>query len=146
MVCSYFICNITRAALRISNSQSCPGRSFSLSSHASTPSLIRRRHMSRTTFSHCERDRGRLCEGAEVRTYPSRFDVRRLYDSKYGKSGPGARPLIQEWVTDVRDQCLRGSVPFFFKQWGGVQKKKAGRTPCPELVEGSKVAHGMRCQ
>jgi protein gp37 len=45
-----------------------------------------------------------------------------------GESGPGARPLMQEWVTDIRDQCLRSKVPFFFKQWGGVRKKKAGRT------------------
>jgi protein gp37 len=35
---------------------------------------------------------------------------------------------MQEWVTDIRDQALRARVPFFFKQWGGVQKKKAGRT------------------
>jgi len=45
-----------------------------------------------------------------------------------GESGPGARPVTQEWVTDIRDQCLRVKVPFFFKQWGGVQKKRAGRT------------------
>jgi hypothetical protein len=45
-----------------------------------------------------------------------------------GESGPGARPVMQEWVTDIRDQCLRAKVPFFFKQWGGVQKKRAGRT------------------
>lgn len=45
-----------------------------------------------------------------------------------GESGPGARPIQQKWVTDIRDQCLRDRVPFFFKQWGGVQKKKAGRT------------------
>jgi protein gp37 len=32
-----------------------------------------------------------------------------------------------EWVPDIRDQSLRAKVPFFFKQWGGVQKKKAGR-------------------
>jgi protein gp37 len=44
-----------------------------------------------------------------------------------GESGPGARPLDPAWVTDIRDQCLRAKVPFFFKQWGGVQKKKAGR-------------------
>ena len=31
------------------------------------------------------------------------------------------------WVEEVRDQCLAANVPFFFKQWGGVQKKKAGR-------------------
>ena len=44
-----------------------------------------------------------------------------------GESGPGARPLEREWVTGVRDQCMKAKVPFFFKQWGGVQKKKAGR-------------------
>lgn len=44
-----------------------------------------------------------------------------------GESGPGARPMDPEWVTDLRDQCLKADVPFFFKQWGGVQKKKAGR-------------------
>jgi protein gp37 len=44
-----------------------------------------------------------------------------------GESGPGARRLEREWVIDVRDQCLKAKVPFFFKQWGGVQKKKAGR-------------------
>jgi len=36
--------------------------------------------------------------------------------------------LMQEWVTNIRDQCLGTKVPFFFKQWGGVQKKRAGRT------------------
>ena len=45
-----------------------------------------------------------------------------------GESGPGARPVVQEWVTDIREQCLRVKVSFFFKQWGGVQKKRAGRT------------------
>jgi len=45
-----------------------------------------------------------------------------------GESGPGARPLDSGWVTEIRDQCLRAGVPFFFKQWGGAQKKKAGRT------------------
>lgn len=44
-----------------------------------------------------------------------------------GESGPGARPMDPEWATDLRDQCLEADVPFFFKQWGGVQKKKAGR-------------------
>jgi protein gp37 len=44
-----------------------------------------------------------------------------------GESGPGARPILQEWVTEIRDQCLRARIPFFFKQWGGVQKKRAGR-------------------
>lgn len=44
-----------------------------------------------------------------------------------GESGPGARPMKKEWVTDVRNQCKRAGVAFFFKQWGGVFKKKAGR-------------------
>jgi len=44
-----------------------------------------------------------------------------------GESGPGARPMKKEWVVDIRDQCLSAEVPFFFKQWGGVNKKKAGR-------------------
>jgi len=44
-----------------------------------------------------------------------------------GESGHGARPLKREWVTSIRDQCVAGGVPFFFKQWGGVQKKRAGR-------------------
>ena len=45
-----------------------------------------------------------------------------------GESGPGARAIDQAWVTEIRDQCLAADVPFFFKQWGGVQKKKTGRT------------------
>ena len=44
-----------------------------------------------------------------------------------GESGPGARPIDPAWVTDIRDQCVRARVAFFFKQWGGVQKKKTGR-------------------
>ena len=44
-----------------------------------------------------------------------------------GESGPGARPMDQEWVIDIRNQCLQAEVPFFFKQWGGFNKKKAGR-------------------
>lgn len=48
-----------------------------------------------------------------------------------GESGPGARPMKEEWVVEIRDQCLDAGVPFFFKQWGGVQKKKTGR-----LLEG----------
>lgn len=45
-----------------------------------------------------------------------------------GESGPGARPIDPEWVMEIRDQCIKARVPFFFKQWGGVQKKKTGRT------------------
>jgi protein gp37 len=44
-----------------------------------------------------------------------------------GESGPGARPMKPEWVTSIRDQCVDANVPFFFKQWGGVWKKKFGR-------------------
>jgi len=44
-----------------------------------------------------------------------------------GESGPGARPMNREWAIDIRDQCLAAEVPFFFKQWGGVNKKLAGR-------------------
>jgi protein gp37 len=44
-----------------------------------------------------------------------------------GESGPGARPMLAQWVTDIRDQCLRAGVAFHFKQWGGVFKKRHGR-------------------
>lgn len=44
-----------------------------------------------------------------------------------GESGPGARPMQSAWVNDIRDQCLRLRTPFFFKQWGGFNKKKTGR-------------------
>lgn len=45
-----------------------------------------------------------------------------------GESGPGARPMEEEWVTDIRDQCAGSAVPFFFKQWGGHTPKAGGRT------------------
>ncbi len=48
-----------------------------------------------------------------------------------GESGPKSRPMDPAWVTEIRDQCLESNVPFFFKQWGGVNKKKTGR-----LLEG----------
>lgn len=48
-----------------------------------------------------------------------------------GESGPKARPVDPAWVTDLRNQCERASVPFFFKQWGGKNKKRTGR-----LLEG----------
>jgi protein gp37 len=44
-----------------------------------------------------------------------------------GESGPRARPIKSAWVKDIRDQCLGAKVPFFFKQWGGVDRKKSGR-------------------
>lgn len=48
-----------------------------------------------------------------------------------GESGPNARPVRTEWIVSLRDQCKAAGVPFFFKQWGGKQKKRAGR-----LLEG----------
>jgi protein gp37 len=45
-----------------------------------------------------------------------------------GESGYRARPMASEWVSEIRDQCVEADVPFFFKQWGGRNKKKAGRT------------------
>lgn len=48
-----------------------------------------------------------------------------------GESGAGARPIKQEWVLSIKRQCDEANVPFFFKQWGGVRKKDAGR-----LLEG----------
>jgi protein gp37 len=44
-----------------------------------------------------------------------------------GESGAGARPMDPAWVRDLRDQCARAAVPFFFKQWGGVRKGRTGR-------------------
>lgn len=44
-----------------------------------------------------------------------------------GESGPGARPMDEEWVIDIRNQCARAGVAFFFKQWGGVRKASTGR-------------------
>lgn len=44
-----------------------------------------------------------------------------------GESGPGSRPIDPSWVIDIRNQCRVAKVPFFFKQWGGVNKKRTGR-------------------
>jgi protein gp37 len=44
-----------------------------------------------------------------------------------GESGPKARPVKRQWVIDIRDQCVKQNVPFFFKQWGGVNKRRTGR-------------------
>ena len=44
-----------------------------------------------------------------------------------GESGPGAQPMDGAWVRSIRDQCVRAGVAFFFKQWGGFPKGKAGR-------------------
>lgn len=64
-----------------------------------------------------------------------------------GESGPGARPMEREWVIDIRNQCQSARVPFFFKQWGGVNKKKNGRdldgttyNDIPQIVSVEEVA------
>lgn len=44
-----------------------------------------------------------------------------------GESGPGAREMRLEWVRDIRDQCAKNNVAFFFKQWGGIRPKSGGR-------------------
>jgi protein gp37 len=45
-----------------------------------------------------------------------------------GESGPGARPMQPEWVRQIRDRCVAQGVPFFFKQWGGPNRRQLGRT------------------
>jgi protein gp37 len=44
-----------------------------------------------------------------------------------GESGPGARPMHEKWVLDIKESCDVYKVPFFFKQWGGTNKKRSGR-------------------
>ena len=65
-----------------------------------------------------------------------------------GESGPGARPMKEEWVKNVKNNCRNQKVPFFFKQWGGTNKKKTGRLlegktwnsmPKIDLIERSKI-------
>ena len=73
-----------------------------------------------------------------------------------GESGPGARPMKREWVVSILRQCRNHNVPFFFKQWGGVWKKRAGRLlngktydelprqlPGPTALTNKKVAMGI---
>ena len=47
-----------------------------------------------------------------------------------GESGPGARPMAEDWAIEIRDQCRASRVAFFFKQWGGVRPKSGGRLLC----------------
>ncbi|MEM9251248.1 MAG: phage Gp37/Gp68 family protein [Planctomycetota bacterium] len=63
-----------------------------------------------------------------------------------GESGPGARPMEAAWVAQIRDRCIERGVPFFFKQWGGVNKKATGRRldgrtwdQMPRFAEGSQL-------
>lgn len=74
-----------------------------------------------------------------------------------GESGLAARAMDPAWAIDIRDQCQRAAVPFFFKQWGGRNKKAMGRElqgrtwdetpltpePSPELA--TRSGHGQRC-
>lgn len=53
-----------------------------------------------------------------------------------GESGPGARPMEVAWVREIRDRCQEQGVAFFFKQWGGVQKKRTGRELDGRLHDG----------
>lgn len=65
-----------------------------------------------------------------------------------GESGPGARPVKEDWVRDIRDRCVELKVPFFFKQWGGVNKKRTGRAldgrTWDEMPVAMKDARGRR--
>jgi protein gp37 len=61
-----------------------------------------------------------------------------------GESGTGARAMEKDWVMDIRDQCLSMKVPFFFKQWGGVNKKKAGRELGGRIWDQMPVTHNRQ--
>lgn len=58
-----------------------------------------------------------------------------------GESGPKARPMKKEWVIDIKEQCNRANVPFFFKQWGGMNKKANGR-----LLDGRLYDEWPKCE
>jgi protein gp37 len=60
-----------------------------------------------------------------------------------GESGPGARSMEAAWSRSVRDRCLRARVPFFFKQWGGVHKKRAGRVLDGRTWDEMPDVHGL---
>lgn len=55
-----------------------------------------------------------------------------------GESGPGARPMDSSWAKDVRDQCQKYNVPFFFKQWGAYtpEGRKVGKKAAGRLLDG----------
>lgn len=60
-----------------------------------------------------------------------------------GESGPGARPMKEDWVLSIREQCEVANIPFFFKQWGGIRKKAAGRRLLGRTYDGfpNRVRH-----
>ena len=53
--------------------------------------------------------------------------VKRSDEIVGGESGPAARPMDEEWILDIQQQCRKSNASLFFKQWGGVNKKKTGR-------------------
>jgi protein gp37 len=61
-----------------------------------------------------------------------------------GESGPGARPMKAKWVQEIRDNCKAAKVPFFFKQWGGVQKKSTGRVLDGQTWDQMPIAYGVK--
>lgn len=61
-----------------------------------------------------------------------------------GESGPGARPMEAAWVRDIRQQCVAARVAFFFKQWGGIQKKRAGRSLDGRTYDEMPIGEGTR--
>lgn len=74
-----------------------------------------------------------------------------------GESGPGARPIQEEWVTEIQRQCESAGTAFFFKQWGGTNKKATGREldgqvwdamplPSPERLAGRRLADSVPSQ
>jgi len=70
-----------------------------------------------------------------------------------GESGPRARPMRPDWVTEIRDQCVRKRVAFFFKQWGGIRPKSGGRlldgrewNQLPHYASAARSAEGARIQ
>lgn len=61
-----------------------------------------------------------------------------------GESGPKARPVQEDWILDIREQCRQARVAFFFKQWGGRNKKKSRGRRCGELIAIRSRAHPVR--
>jgi protein gp37 len=60
-----------------------------------------------------------------------------------GESGPNARPMMKEWVVEIKEQCQSAEIPFFFKQWGGVHRKRNGRTLQGRTWDQMPAATGM---
>ncbi len=60
-----------------------------------------------------------------------------------GESGAKSRPMNVIWVREIRDRCRGRGVPFFFKQWGGFQKKRNGRELDGRTWDEMPVAAGM---